>query len=65
VMSVYMLVFAGSTPLGNLFVGVLAHVYNAPIALIVCGALSLVAASIGWFMRKSAEQDVVQSVVAK
>ena len=61
VMSVYMLVFAGSTPLGNLFVGVLAHVYSAPLALIVCGGLSLLAALIGWVMRKSAEQNVVRA----
>ena len=65
VMSVYMLVFAGSTPLGNLFVGILAHVYNAPIATIVCGVISLAAALIGWFLRKSAERDVVQSISTK
>lgn len=65
VMSVYMLVFAGSTPLGNLFVGVLAHVYNAPVATVVCGGLSLIAALIGWFLRKSAEQNVVQSLATK
>ncbi len=65
VMSVYMLVFAGSTPLGNLFVGVLAHVYNAPVATVVCGALSLIAAIVGWFMRKSAEKDVVQAVTSE
>src|SRR5438552_9474810 len=34
IISVYMLVFAGSIPLGNLFTGGLAHLFGAPIALL-------------------------------
>lgn len=61
VMSVYMMVFAGSTPLGNLFIGGLAHLYSAPIALLAGGLLSLVAAIAGWIWRKPAEEDLASS----
>ena len=61
VMSVYMLVFAGSVPLGNLFAGGLAHLYGAPISLLVGGGLALVAAIIGWIKRASAEKDLATS----
>jgi MFS family permease len=58
VMSVYMMVFAGSTPLGNLFIGGIAHLYSAPIALLAGGILSLLAAVAGWIWRKPAEKDL-------
>ncbi len=58
VMSVYMMVFAGSTPLGNLFIGGIAHFYSAPIALLAGGLLSLLAAVAGWIWRKPAEKDL-------
>src|SRR5579859_2344378 len=58
VMSVYMMVFAGSTPVGNLFIGGIAHLYSAPIALLAGGLLSLLAAAIGWIWRKPAEKDL-------
>ncbi|HJT55596.1 MAG TPA: MFS transporter [Ktedonobacteraceae bacterium] len=61
VMSVYMMVFAGSTPLGNLFIGGLAHLYNAPIALLVGALLSLIAAIGGWILRKPAEKNLAES----
>ncbi|MGZ6368422.1 MAG: MFS transporter [Ktedonobacteraceae bacterium] len=61
VMSVYMVVFAGSVPLGNLFTGGLAHIYGAPFALVVGGCLSLVAAVVGWILRKSAEKSLAES----
>ena len=61
VMSVYMMVFAGSTPLGNLFIGGLAHLYNAPIALLVGALLSLIAAVGGWILRKPAEKNLAES----
>src|SRR5207245_5567580 len=44
VMSVYMLVFAGSIPFGNLITGGLAHLYAAPVALLVGAGVILVAA---------------------
>jgi MFS family permease len=61
VMSVYMVVFAGSVPLGNLFTGGLAHVYGASIALLVGGSLSLIAAIVGWILRSSAEKSLAEA----
>ncbi|HEV2663200.1 MAG TPA: MFS transporter, partial [Ktedonobacteraceae bacterium] len=62
VMGVYMLVFNGSIPLGNLFTGGLAHLFGAPIALLAGAAPSLIAAIAGWVFRGSAEKDVAQSL---
>ncbi len=61
VMSVYMLVFAGSVPLGNLFTGGLAHLYGAPISLLAGAGLSLIAAIVGWILRAPAEKNFAQS----
>jgi MFS family permease len=58
IMSVYMLFFAGSTPLGNLFIGALAHAYGAPVSLLICGGLSLIAAVIGWFLHIHAQKGI-------
>jgi MFS family permease len=41
VMSVYTLVFAGSTPLGNLYAGLFAGSFNARIGFIACGAITI------------------------
>jgi MFS family permease len=62
VMSVYMMVFAGSTPLGNLFTGELAHLFGAPIALLVDAGLSLSAATAGWFLRAPAEKNLAETL---
>ncbi len=43
VMSLYMLVFMGGTPLGSLLVGWITEVWGAPLALVLCGAVCLVA----------------------
>src|SRR6266550_3164320 len=61
VLSVYMVVFAGSVPLGNLFTGGLAHLYGAPISLIVGACLSLVAAIVGWILRSPAEKSLAEA----
>jgi MFS family permease len=61
VMSVYMLVFAGSVPIGNLFTGGLAHLAGAPLALITGAAISLIAAIAGWLLRGPAEKDLAKS----
>lgn len=58
IMSVYMVVFAGSTPIGNLFTGVLAHAYGAPISLLAGAVLSFIAAVAGWLLRAPAEKNV-------
>ncbi len=61
VMSVYMMVFAGSVPLGNLLAGGLAHLYGAPLSLLVGASLALIAAIVGWIKRSSAEKDLATS----
>lgn len=61
VMSVYMVVFAGSTPLGNLFIGGLALYFGAPIALFIGASLSLMAALAGWVFRKPALKSLAEA----
>jgi MFS family permease len=61
VMSVYMVVFAGSVPLGNLFTGGIAHLYGAPIALLIGAGLSLIAAIVGWILRSPAEKNLAEA----
>jgi len=63
VMSVYMLVFAGSTPIGNLIIGGLAHVWGASIGLLICAGLSLIAAVVGWVMRGPAEKNLAEPTI--
>jgi len=41
VMSVYTLVFAGSTPIGNLYAGIIAQKLNASLGFIACGGIIL------------------------
>jgi MFS family permease len=65
VMSVYMFVFAGSIPLGNLFTGGLSHVYGAPIALLIGGCLSLIAAIVGWILRSPAEKSLADASLVR
>ncbi|HEU5198474.1 MAG TPA: MFS transporter [Ktedonobacterales bacterium] len=43
IMGLYVVVFIGSTPIGNLFIGGLAGIWGAPISLIVCAAIALLA----------------------
>jgi MFS family permease len=43
IMGLYVVVFIGSTPIGNLFIGGLAGIWGPPIALIVCAAIALLA----------------------
>ncbi len=61
VMSVYMVVFAGSVPLGNLFTGGLAHLYGATISLLVGAGLSLIAAIACWILRSPAEKSLAET----
>jgi MFS family permease len=60
VMSVYMLVFAGSVPFGNLITGGLAHLFGAPVALLAGAVISLAAAIYGWVLRRPAEKDLAK-----
>ncbi len=52
VMSIYILFFDGSVPLGYLLVGWLSVVYGASIALLICALLSLMIAGVGWIWYK-------------
>ncbi|HEU5379355.1 MAG TPA: MFS transporter [Ktedonobacteraceae bacterium] len=61
VMSVYMVCFAGSVPLGNVLVGWLSGLYGASTALFICAMLSLAVAGAAWMWRKSAERDLAES----
>ena len=61
IMSVYMLVFAGTVPLGNLFTGGIAHLFGAPIALLLGAVISLIAAIVGWVLRRPAEKSLAQA----
>jgi MFS family permease len=61
VMSVYMVVFAGSVPLGNLFTGGMAHLFGAPIALLIGASLSMIAAIVAWILRSPAEKNLAES----
>ena len=57
IMSIYMLVFVGSNPVGNLFTGALAHLFGASISLLVGAGLSLTAAIVGWVLRARTEKS--------
>jgi MFS family permease len=61
VMSVQVLFFDGSLPLGYLLMGWLSGLFGAPIALLIGALLSLLVAGAGWLWRKPAEKDVVAS----
>jgi MFS family permease len=61
VMSVQVLFFDGSLPLGYLLMGWLSGLYGAPIALLIGALLSLLVAGAGWTWRKSAEKDMAAS----
>jgi MFS family permease len=65
VMSVYMMVFAGSTPVGNLFTGALATPFGTSIALLAGALLSLVAALGGWIYRRPAEKSLAEATTIR
>ncbi len=50
VMSVYLLVFAGTTPIGSLFVGWLGNVYGTPFSMVVGGLLSSASIPLIWLL---------------
>jgi hypothetical protein len=64
VMSIFLMVYAGDMPLGNLFAGGLTQLFGAPISLLIGDILSLIAAIVGWIMRKPAEKSLAASTTA-
>lgn len=61
VMSVYILFFTGSLPLGNLLTGWLSGRYGASTALLICALLSLIVVGAGWIWWKPAEKNFAAS----
>ncbi|HVU71193.1 MAG TPA: MFS transporter [Ktedonobacteraceae bacterium] len=55
VMSVYILFFDGSVPLGYLLTGWLAALFGAPLSLLIGAILALLTTGAGWLRRKPAE----------
>lgn len=61
IMSVYLLVFNGSTPIGNLLTGGLAQMIGISFTLLACALISLLAAIGGWIFRAPAEKNVQET----
>ena len=61
VISVYILFFTGSIPLGYLLAGWLSGLCGASIALLICALLTLLVTGAGWLWRKPAEKDFAAS----
>lgn len=64
VMSVAILFFDGSLPLGYLLMGWLAGRYGAPSALLIGALLSLLVVGAGWIWRQPAEKDAAEADTA-
>lgn len=58
VMSVYMLVFAGTTPIGGLFVGWLASVGGTPFSMAIGMSLSFTAIPIAWLILRKHQNEM-------
>ena len=58
IMSVYIIVFAGSNPIGNLLMGGLAHSFSAPVALLIGALPCILTAIVAWFLRAPAEKSM-------
>ena len=61
VMSVQVLFFDGSLPLGYLLMGWLSSLFGAPAALLIGAALCLLVAGAGWAWRRPAEKDFAEA----
>jgi MFS family permease len=64
VISVYLVVYAGGMPLGNLLAGGLTTLFGAPIAFLIGGIPCFLAAIVGWILRKPAEKSLASSTTA-
>lgn len=61
VISVYVLFFTGSLPLGSLLTGSLLTLYGPSTGLLICTLLCLLVAGAGWIYRKPAENNLAES----
>ncbi|GCE11781.1 MFS transporter [Tengunoibacter tsumagoiensis] len=57
IMGIYLLVFAGTNPIGNLLTGLAASTWGASVALGIGAVLSLLAAITAWLYKKPAEKS--------
>lgn len=62
VMSVYMLVFAGTAPIGSLLIGAAAHLFGAPLALVIGIAVSFVTVIVAWLLRAPAQKSLLENM---
>ena len=63
VMSVFLLVYSGGMPVGNLLAGGLTTRFSAPIAFLIGGIPCLIAALTGWLLRKPAEKSLTAATL--
>jgi MFS family permease len=63
VLSVYLLVYSGGMPVGNLLAGGLTTLCGAPIAFLLEALPCLITALVGWMLRKPAEKSLAASVI--
>jgi len=55
-MSLYVMVFAGTAPIGGLFAGAMAQAFGAPAAFVVGGSLAIgILALVAWRLRNVEE----------
>jgi hypothetical protein len=60
-MSVYTIVFVGTTPIGNLAIGALSNAFGASIALLAGAIPCIIAAIAAWCVRKPAEKSIKET----
>jgi MFS family permease len=58
IMSVYTIVFVGTTPIGNLAIGALSNTFGASIALLAGAIPCIIAAIVAWCVKKPAEKSI-------
>jgi MFS family permease len=61
VMSVYTLVFGGSTPIGNLYAGFITGHFNARIGFAACGGIIIILFIILYAYRRSRNREIVEA----
>ena len=63
IMSVYILLFVGSTPIGGFFIGALSDWIGVQVALMVCAALSMIGVILAFVYYRRHQADQVPDIV--
>ncbi|HLZ72339.1 MAG TPA: MFS transporter [Dehalococcoidia bacterium] len=64
VMSIYTLLFAGTTPIGSVFIGAVSEHWNVQASLIASGALALVGLALAWlYLRGRSPAEMLRGTV--